>query len=89
MTVAGQQCNAVAKHQNEYLGQWRQAVGCTGGVRDNVHTTALIFLLIYTHHKHGSIGRRRRDDNLHNTRMGEMQVWQHMSSKDHVRGCGF
>ena len=45
------------------LGQAGQIVGGTGGVADYLEGVVILFM-VHTHHKHGSIGRRRRDDDL-------------------------
>ncbi|KAF3815804.1 hypothetical protein GH733_016238 [Mirounga leonina] len=43
------------------LGQRSQAVGGAGGIADNLEGV-VILLMVHTHHKHGGIGRRSRDD---------------------------
>ena len=53
-----------AKMAMDDLGQWggvEQAVGGTGGTADNLEEVVII-LMVHTHHKHGGIGRRCRDD---------------------------
>ena len=42
------------------LGQGGQAVGGAGGIADNLE--GVILLVVHAHHKHGGMGRRRRDD---------------------------
>ncbi|KAF3828726.1 hypothetical protein GH733_004632 [Mirounga leonina] len=43
------------------LGQRSQAVGGAGGIADNLEGV-VILLMVHTHHQHGGIGRRNRDD---------------------------
>ena len=43
------------------LGQRDQAVGGAGGIADNLHGV-VILVMVHTHHKHGGIRRRGRDD---------------------------
>ena len=55
--------NAVLVVDN--LGQGSQAVGGAGGVGHNLEA-GVILLVVDTHHKHGSISRGGRDNNLEN-----------------------
>merc|ERR1719239_305686 len=47
----------------DHLGKGSQAVGCAGGVGDNLHVLA-VAALVHTHHKHGRVGRGGGNDNL-------------------------
>ena len=50
-----------AKVVMDDLGQGGQAVGGAGGIVDNLHGV-VILVMVHTHHKHGGIRRRGRDD---------------------------
>ena len=50
-----------AKVVMDVLGQGHHAVGGTGGITDSLHGV-VILVMIHTHHKHGGIRRKGRDD---------------------------
>nr|KAF6387325.1 hypothetical protein mMyoMyo1_007834 [Myotis myotis] len=50
-----------AKVVMDDLGQGSQAVGSAGGIADNLEGV-VILVMVHTHHKHGGIHRRDRDD---------------------------
>ena len=47
-----------------YLGQGGQAIGRAGGIGDDVVLLGIVLLLVHAHHKHLSIGRWGRYDDL-------------------------